>query len=175
MSLPLSGHVSRTRLPLAVLIVSCMLGCAAKPSPAAERLDPTFVRRVNSWCATTSKQFHAAEGTFPVSGFDPRHPSASSLPAVGRYLDRGSAVRDSLSRQLDAVGLPGRGAATWSQMRSQMDASVATAHDQVRFALAAQPASFTETVVRAHRQFAEFQQTARRAGLGANSPCLDLF
>jgi hypothetical protein len=53
-------------------------------------------------------------GAFPVSDFDPAHPRADQLAAVGRCFAAGDAVRDGMPAGLDALGRPTSGESTWA-------------------------------------------------------------
>lgn len=114
-------------------------GCGGGLKP----LDASFRERVDAICqqAIGDKQGHV----FPLSNFDPRHPQAAQLPAVGAYF---AAYGDAqlIVDRLAAVGEPAHEAARWDRLRSLVDQASANALQQQRVAAAKDVPGFEHTL-----------------------------
>jgi hypothetical protein len=67
---------------------------------------------------------------FPVSNFDPLHPTARDLPAVGMYISRCGDASASVAR-LDALAVPAEHHADREKLRALIDQVAANAQRQI--------------------------------------------
>ena len=129
--------------PIAVVVVAGGYLLTTACGGGAKPLDAAFLGKVNAVCqqALADKQGHA----FPLPDFDPRHPQAAQLPAVGAYF---AAYGDAqlMQDRLAAVGEPAHDAARWDRLRSLVDQASANALQQQRVAAAKDVAGFEHTL-----------------------------
>ena len=134
--------MSARRALAPVVAAGCVVlaaGCGSGSKP----LDAAFRAKVNAVCqqAIDDKQGHA----FPLANFDPRHPQAAELPAVGAYF---AAYGDAqlIVDRLAALGEPARDSARWDHLRSLVDQASSNALLQQRVAKARDVAGFEHTL-----------------------------
>jgi len=88
----------------------------------------SFVSTANAICAKAVAEHDGHP--FPVSNFDPLHPTARDLPAVGMYISRYGDASASVAR-LDALAVPAEHHADWEKLRALIDQAAANAQRQI--------------------------------------------
>ena len=103
----------------------------------------SFVSTANAICAKAVAEHDGHP--FPVSNFDPLHPTARDLPAVGMYISRYGDASASVAR-LDALAVPAGHHADWEKLRALIDQVAANAQRQIAAAERSDVTRFEQTV-----------------------------
>lgn len=82
---------------------------------------------------------------FPVSNFDPPHPTARDLPGVSMYISRYGDASASVAH-LDALAVPAEHHADWEKLRALIDQVAANAQRQIAAAERSNVTRFEQTV-----------------------------
>lgn len=156
------------------LLAACASGsphAASTASTASTSAHAAFVASVTSVCERAVRAHQGHE--FPVSNFDPLHPDASTLPAVGDYFaDFGQL--DEVDRALHALRPPPADAASWAGLVGLVDRIGDNSRTQIRAARARDVATFVATV-RAGRSLIDQLDTAGvRFGFHADTACVQV-
>ena len=159
--------MSTSRAFVQVVAVGCVVLAAACGS-GSKPLDAAFRAKVNAVCqqAIDDKQGHA----FPLANFDPRHPQAAQLPAVGAYFAAYGDAQLMVDR-LAALGEPTHDAARWDQLRSLVDQASANALQQQRVAKAEDLAGFEHTLDVAQSLGKRIDKLGPRLGFTSKTAC----
>ena len=163
------GHLSGLLLAVPVVALS-MTACAS--STHRTDVDTAFVAKADGICARAVAQHGDAK--LPVADFDPLHPNAADLPAVGRYFARYGRA-DSTAAQLDALSPPTKHAAEWAKLRALVDQAAANARQQIKLAESSDVAGFERTVHRARSLAVQIDKLGPQVGFTSGSPCDQVF
>lgn len=133
-------------------------------------LDRPFMLAVDRLCAREAPLLESRRA-FPYRDFDPEHPRAAELPAVGAYYaPRLGPLRD-LTRRLAALGDPADDRAQWRALRTLAAAYVETAARQVVAASRRDTHAFIRTVARIGGLRDAIANAALALGFGVSSRC----
>jgi hypothetical protein len=151
-----------------------VVGGIASPAGAAEKIPSSFAHRVEATCAANVHRYPQV-GHFPFDNFDPQHPLATQLPAVGAYFTMGQRSIRPLESALTSLGEPTRGRAAWHRVRSLAFAILENEKAQRNAALAADVPGFVATVDKGDRLVRRLKTAAIRGGLSVTGPCSIIF
>lgn len=155
-------------------LLAIIVQLSAPPSGAAEKINPSFVHRVDATCADNLSNYPTS-GPFPVPGFDPEHPSVSDLPTVGAYFAKNQRGIVPLKSALKELGSPSAGAIAWQSIRALALSVLADAVAQKKAALAGNARAFVATVRANQRLSSQLQAAAQAAGMHVSGSCSKLF
>ncbi len=123
-------------------------GIAPKSSPAtSQKIESTpFGRRVTIVCFNGARALGSLP-RFPFPTFDPIHPDAARLPAVGRYFEQGSLpAYQKLVSQLKAVKAPAAQRQDYDDFVTGVEGLVANVKRQIATAKSSDVKGFVATV-----------------------------
>ena len=156
----------------ALLTLSTASIAACSSSKSAADVDTAFIAKANTICADAVAQHNGA--AFPVADFDPLHPKAADLPAIGAYFARYGKAAATAAR-LDALGPPTERQAAWTRLRAVVDHVAENAQRQIDAARKSDVAGFEQTVRIARSLSARIEQLAPVVGFSPSSPCRKVF
>lgn len=130
-----------------------------------------FIARANDLCARAAAQL-AGLPPFPFTDFDPVHPDASMLPAVGAFFTGPGDPRPilgALGTGLRELGRPAGDRRVWRIALRAREQELAVMDEQDRAALAGDVAAFVHSV---HHSTANFRQIAITATVFGATRCI---
>jgi hypothetical protein len=136
--------------------------------PAVNR---AFIARADGLCRQAAAALDALP-RFPFASFDPLHPGASVLPAVGAFFTGPGDPRPilrALDSGLHALGQPPLERGDWRQALHARDHALAVIGEQDRAALAGNVPAFVRSV---HQSAASFRQIALTATVFGATRCV---
>jgi hypothetical protein len=163
---PVTGSDRSAVLALALLAA----GCGSSKHPATA--DSSFASAANAICAGAVAKHDGHP--FPVPGFNPLHPRAQDLPAVGRYLAQYANARATAAR-LDALSAPAKHHADWKKLRALIDQAAASAQRQIAAAERSDVTRFEQTVTIARSLAKRINQIGPKLGFTLSSACSKVF
>jgi hypothetical protein len=140
------------------------------PATAANKLEASFVARVNAVCAR-AKAAIGAHGKFPYPTFDPLHPDVTLLPKVGAFFAATQATGDRVPRELRNLGNPRTGQGEWTQLVALATQSRLIADRQIAAAKASDVPAFVATVHAVQANETSLGQVGSVSGFNSASPC----
>jgi hypothetical protein len=164
--------VTRSRWVAAVVAAAATALSVAACASSERAADTRFVARANAICAQAVAR-HGGHHV-PVPGFDPLHPRAADLPAVGRYLARYGGASATAAR-LDALGAPATNQHEWRGLRALVDQAAANAQRQITAAEGADVAGFEQTVRTARHLATQINRIGPGLAFTPSSPCQEVF
>jgi hypothetical protein len=161
------------RFSVRVTLVAVLVGAGVAACGAGTRAtDERFLARADAICTEAVARHDGA--TFPVAGFDPEHPRAQDLPAVGDYLATYGAASETTAR-LEALPAPTVNPQDWISLRAALDQVVGNAQQQVAAARRSDVTEFERTVRSARALASKVDTAATKVGFTAHSPCRKVF
>jgi hypothetical protein len=109
-----------------------------------------------------------------VPDFDPLHPRAQDLPALGRYLAQDGDA-SAVAARLDALAVPSQHRAAWQKLRAVIDQATANAQRQIAAAERSDVTGFEQTVAINQSLARQINQIAPKLGFTPSSPCSKVF
>ena len=103
----------------------------------------SFVSTANAICAKAVAEHDGHP--FPVSNFDPLHPTARDLPGVSMYISWYGDASASVAH-LEALAVPAKHHAGWEKLRALIDQVAANAQRQIAAAERSNVTRFEQTV-----------------------------
>jgi hypothetical protein len=174
------GH-ARLRAKTAGLVVGTAMVFALVTAPtmaagaSTAKISPSFVAKANAGCkAVTAKFKEAGMVKFPYPSFNPTKPQPALLKKVGKFLDKGVKVWESIPAELRNLGMPAQGAATWSKIRAAADQYEANAVAEAKTASAGNAKGFTAEVHKFTQVSSELGPAALAGGFTKSSACAKL-
>ncbi|MGH9919914.1 MAG: hypothetical protein ACRD6W_13755 [Nitrososphaerales archaeon] len=160
--------------------MTALVAVASTATPAfassTPKVSPSFVKKVDASCTGFASSFNrAGESTFPYPTFNPTKPQRSLLKKVGHYFDKGARLWEAVPGKLRGLGVPTRGAATWTKLRALADRLAEDAVTQARTATAGNARKFVAAVKEYTAVLEKLNAAARAAGFGAKSACAKFF
>jgi hypothetical protein len=146
--------------------------CGSSKHTATAGKGGSFVSKANAICAKAVAKHDGHP--FPVLNFDPLHPSARDLPAVGRYFAQYGDAAATTAR-LDALAAPARHHADWERLRALIDEAAANAQRQIAAAERSDIAGFEQTVTTARSLAKQINEIGPTLGFTSSSACAKLF
>jgi hypothetical protein len=156
------------------VVVSVMGVNASFAGAAPVKIDKSFAQRVSVVCAENVKTYPPAPNV-PVDGFDPEHPRASDLPAIGRYLTHNQRGIPALESELTRIGNPANDMSAWRRVRGLAFAILRNAQAQRKSALARDAHGFVAAVKQNRELFDQLKVAATRAGIPVIGACAQIF
>lgn len=161
------------RSAVVVLIAATALPVAAcGSSKHTATADSGFVSAANAICAQAVAKHDGHP--FPLPNFDPLHPRARDLPAVGRYFAHYGDASATAAR-LDALSAPAGHHADWEKLRALIDQAAANAQRQIAAAQSSDVTGFEQTVTTARSLAKQINQTGPKLGFTSSSACSKVF
>lgn len=145
---------------------------ACSSSKQSSTADASFVAKANAICAAAVAK-HDGHGV-PVANFDPLHPNAQDLPAIGHYFAQYGAASDTAAR-LDALSSPAEHQADWIELRGLIDRVAVNATAQITAANHSDVGAFEQTVTTARSLANRIDQLGPKVGFTSASPCRKVF
>ena len=167
---PVTSSYRPAVLALMAAFALSAAACGSGKHPATA--GSSFVSTANAIC-TKAVAKHDSH-PFPIPNFNPLHPRAQDLPAVGRYLAQygdGSAT----TARLDALSAPPRHHADWEKLRALIDQATANAQRQIAAAERSDVTEFEQTVITARSLTRQINQIGPELGFTSSSPCSKVF
>lgn len=161
------------RSAVLVLIAAMALSaaaCGSSKHPATA--GSSFVPAANAICAKAVAKHDGHP--FPVPDFNPLHPRAQDLPAVGSYLARYGDATATAAR-LDALSAPAGHHADWEKLRALIDQAAANAQRQIAAAEKPDVTGFEQTVTIARTLGNQINQIGPKLGFTSSSACSKVF
>lgn len=132
----------------------------------------TFLARVDQICLR-AVQAHASH-PFPLASFDPEHPDAAQLPAVGTYFARYRGLAQTTSA-LHGLEPPARDATAWRALLGDVDRINANAQRQIAAARAKDVTTFVATFHAGQRLTDQLNAAGEDFGFVPSSACGQVF
>lgn len=167
---PATGSYRSAVLALVAATALSAAGCGSSKHPATA--DSSFVSAANAICARAVAKHDGHP--FPVPGFNPLHPRAQDLPAVGRYLAQYGNARAAAAR-LDTLSAPAKHHADWKKLRALIDQAAANAQRQIAAAERPDVTWFEQTVTIARSLAKQINQIGPKLGFTTSSACSKVF
>jgi hypothetical protein len=166
-------HAALPLAAAALLAAACTSSSTPeRPSGGPSGAHTAFVAAVGQACA---RAVAAHDGhPFPLQGFDPEHPGADELPAVGNYFARYGGLPQTMAA-LHRLTPPAADAAAWSKLLELADQVSANAQRQIGAARAKDVTTFVRTVHTATRLSDELDTAGTRFGFTSESQCGKVF
>jgi hypothetical protein len=159
-------------LVLVAAIALSVAACGGSKHTATVGIGSSFAAKANAICAKAVAKHDAHP--FPVPSFNPLHPSARDLPAVGRYFAQYGNAAGTTAR-LDALAAPPRHHADWEKLRALIDDAAVNAQRQIAVAERSDIAGFEQTVTTARSLAKQINEIGPRLGFTSSSACSKLF
>jgi hypothetical protein len=160
-------------LVLTATIALSVAACGSSKHTATVGIGSSFVAKANAICAKAVAKHDGHP--FPVPNFDPLHPSARDLPAVGRYFAQYGDAATNTTARLDALAAPPRQHADWEKLRALIDEAAANAQRQIAAAERSDIAGFEQTVTTARSLAKQINEIGPRLGFTSSSACSKVF
>lgn len=167
---PATGSYRSAALVLMAAIALSAAACGSSKHPATA--GSSFVSAANAICAKAVAKHDGHP--FPVPDFNPLHPRARDLPAVGRYLAQYGDASATAAR-LDALSAPAGHHADWEKLRVLIDQAAANAQRQIAAAEKSDVTGFKQTVTIARSLGKQISQAGPRLGFTSSSACSKVF
>lgn len=167
---PVTGSYRPAVLALMAGIALSATACGSSKHPAMA--DSSLVSAANAICAKAVANHDGHP--FPVPDFNPLHPRARDLPAVGRYFAQYGDTRATAAR-LDALSAPAKHHADWKQLRALIDQATAIAQRQIAAAERSDVTGFEQTVTIARSLAKQINQIGPKLGFTSSSACSKVF
>jgi hypothetical protein len=135
-------------------------------------VDSSFISKANAICAKAVVEHDGHP--FPLPNFNPLHPSARDLPAVGRYFAQYGDARATTAR-LDALAVPAKHHADWEKLRALINQAAANAQRQIAVAERSDVTGFEQTVTSARSLAKQIDEIGPKLGFTSSSACSKLF
>lgn len=167
---PVTGPCRSAVLVLMAAMALSAAACGSGKYPATA--GSSFVSAANAICAKAVAEHDGHP--FPVPDFNPLHPRAQDLPAVGRYLARYGDATATAAR-LDALSAPAGHHADWEKLRALIDQAAANAQRQIAAAEKSDVTGFEQTVTIARTLGNQINQIGPKLGFTSSSACSKVF
>jgi hypothetical protein len=140
--------------------------------PGTDPSHAAFVATVEGKCqpAVAAHSGHP----FPLEDFDPLHPDAQELPAVGNYFARYGGL-PSTTRALHHLTPPATDATAWKALLLLADQMTKNAQQQIYAARSLDVSAFVRTVHVSDRLTKHIDDAGARFGFTPDSPCAQVF
>lgn len=164
MSLLRLGALGWMTLVFAVFVSAC--GGAGNAASQVDGVGADFGARALAACAV-ARESKDGWSSFPAPGFDPRHPNASRLPAVGAWLEGEVAPTfDAWLADLTALGQPPTGRGAWTDVLTLVGKIDHLNAAQVRAAKDGDAGAFADATNALTDLQPDFERAAAAAGVG---------
>lgn len=159
----------------ALAAIAALGGCGSSSgsssnttSTVASALSQTpYGKQLSAVCTSAGKTLSALPG-FPYPTFNPLHPEASKLPAIGRFFERTSAPAfQKILLSIDKVQPPPTEKGQFDAFRSQYASFVANLKRQIAAAKASDVSGFVVTVRRLSQSTSQLHRTEALLGVTA--------
>jgi hypothetical protein len=167
---PVTGSYRSAVVVLMAAIALSAAACGSSKHPATA--GSTLVSAANAICAKAVAKHDGHP--FPVPDFDPLHPRARDLPAVGGYFARYGDASATAAR-LGALSAPARHHADWEKLRALIDQAAANAQRQITAAEKPDVTGFEQTVTIARSLGNQINQIGLKFGFTSSSACSKVF
>ncbi len=164
--MPVTGSYRPALLALMAAIALSAAACGSNKHPATA--GSSFVGTANAICAKAVAKHDGHP--FPVPNFNPLHPRAQDLPAVGRYLAQYGDASATAAR-LDALSAPPQHHADWEKLRLLINQAAANSQRQIATAERSDVTGFEQTVTITHSLTRQINQIGFKIGFTSSSPC----
>jgi hypothetical protein len=168
---PVTGSFLPAALVLIAAITLSAAACGSSKHPAMAG-SSSFVAAANAICAKAVAEHDGHP--FPVPDFNPLHPRARDLPAVGRYFARYGGASATAAR-LDALSVPAKHHADWEKLRALIDQAAVNARRQIAAAERSDLTGFEQTVTVARSLGIQINQLGPKLGFTSSSACSKVF
>jgi hypothetical protein len=152
----------------AVLVVTLAVGGCGDDEASAAGLPADFRDKVNAVCAVEIANHD--DHPFPLSDFDPRHPTADQLATVAAYFERYGHSQQ-MVQQLKDLGEPARSAESWRSFLTLLDEDADRAADQLAAAKQRNLAAWDHTLDVADDLHQRIGDAGQELGFDPSSDC----